>query len=252
MEILDVYNDFGKVINKTVPRGSRNRDFESGEHFAVSIIFIENSNGKYLIQKIPKGQYSSTGGHIISGEKPIDAIIREVYEEIGVKLSKDEIVDLGFRLLDFPVRFLFYVKKDVELKKTILDKKEVTSVSFMSEDEIKELIRLNEFKKGHALLFREILKYKYNVITLNDIFLKYKEKYKVKFGKDDPNYFKISFSSESNKFKLFVSDNKLELYRKKKNYGNNYWKEIHKEDNIKNYDELINKIDTLINKYEGK
>ena len=158
-EILDVYNDEGIPINKVVPRGSDDSEFLKGEHFAVSIIFIENNKGEFLIQKLPDGTYSSTGGHVLSGESPIKAIIREVKEEIGVSVRRKDVEYLGFKIIDLPIRFLFYIKKNINVKKVRIDKNEVYSVEYMSKDQIKELIKNKEMKESHAILYKEVLKH---------------------------------------------------------------------------------------------
>ena len=160
MELLDVYDESGHVTGKVVKRGSPDEVFNEGEHIAVAIIFIENSKGEYLIQKLPDDTYSSTGGHINHGEKADDTIIREVKEELGLDVSFDEIVPLGFRLVDFPLRYLYYLKKDIDINDLKLQKSEVKDVSFMTKEEIKDLINKDVMNKGHALMFKEILKYK--------------------------------------------------------------------------------------------
>ena len=163
MELLDVYNDKGEVTGKVVKRGSKDEVFLPHEHIAVSIIFIENSKGEFLIQKTSKnkgGLYSSTGGHVDKGEKPIDTIKRETSEEIGLNISDDKIIDLGFRLIDFPVRFLYYLKKDIDINSLKLDKTEVEYVKYMNVNEINDIINNNLMNKGHALMFNEIMKYK--------------------------------------------------------------------------------------------
>lgn len=161
-EVLDVYNDEGLPINKVVLRGSDDSAFLKGEHFAVSVIFIENNKGEYLIQKLPDGTYSSTGGHVLSEESPLNAIIREVGEEIGIRLNKKNVEYLGFKIIDLPIRFLFYTKKNINIKKVKIDRNEVYSVEYMTEEEIKKLIKNNEMKESHAILFKELLKYKKN------------------------------------------------------------------------------------------
>lgn len=159
-EVLDVYDDNGNVINKTVLRGSDDSAFSKGEHFAVSVIFIENDKGEFLIQKLPNEEYATTGGHVLSGEKPIDSIIREVKEELGIKINKKDIEYLGYKIIDLPIRFLFYIKKNVNYKKVNLDFNEVYSVEYMSKDEIKKLIKDKKFKKAHEILYKEVLKKK--------------------------------------------------------------------------------------------
>ena len=48
MEILDLYDDQGNKLNKTINRGEVPAD---GENIMLSVAFIRNSDGKYLIQK---------------------------------------------------------------------------------------------------------------------------------------------------------------------------------------------------------
>ena len=159
-EVLDIYDDNGIPTGNTVLRGSDDSAFKKHEHFAVSVIFIENNKGQFLIQKLPNGSYSSTGGHVLSGEAPINAIIREVKEEIGVKLNKKDIKYLGFKTIDLPIRFLFYIKKNININRIIIDPNEVYSVEYMDVKEIKQLIKNKQMKESHAILFKEVLKNK--------------------------------------------------------------------------------------------
>ena len=157
MELLDVYDDYGKPINKIVKRGSPDSCFSKGEYIGVAIIYIENSNGKFLIQKMSKikgGLYCSTGGHIDHGENPVDAIIRETKEEIGLDISKENYLNLGFVHFDFPIRYIFYLKKDIDINSLSLQKEEVESVGFMSIDEINRLIEEGKMHEAHSKVFK--------------------------------------------------------------------------------------------------
>lgn len=161
VELLDVYDGNGKVTGRKIVRGDKNVKFDKDEHIAVAVIFIENSKGEFLIQKTSSekgGEFSSTGGHVDSGETPLQAIEREVEEELGVNIDKKEIKPLGFLLFDMPLRFLFYVKKDIDIKDVKLQKEEVDYVKYMSVDEVRNLIKTQKMTKSHALMFEELLK----------------------------------------------------------------------------------------------
>lgn len=163
MELLDVYNDNGERTGRVVERGTSKDSFSKEEHIAVAIIFIENSNHEFLIQKTSKekgGHYSSTGGHVDHNEKPMDSIKREVQEELGIDIYHDEIIDLGFLLFDFPIRFVFYLKKDISLDDIVTQKEEVENVYYMKEEEIKDLIQKGRMLESHGRVFDTILKYK--------------------------------------------------------------------------------------------
>lgn len=159
MELLDVFDNNGKKTGRVVVRGDKSVVLSDNEHIAVGVIFIENSEGKFLMQKtsIEKGgEYSSTGGHIVSGEEPIVSIKREVLEELGIDVSDDNIIDLGYMLYDKPLRFLFYLKKDIDISSVVVQKEEVEFVKYMSVDEINELIDNNLITKSHGILFKEL------------------------------------------------------------------------------------------------
>lgn len=162
MELLDVYDNNGNRTGRVVERGNKDEVFNDNEHIAVAIIFIENSKGEFLIQKTSKEnmEYSSTGGHLDHNEDADDAIIREVEEELGIDISKEKIVKLGYRLFDFPLRFLYYLKKDIDLNDIKIQESEVEFVKYMSVEEINDIISKGQMNKGHAVLFKEILKYR--------------------------------------------------------------------------------------------
>ena len=162
MEMLDIYDNNGNRTGKTIER-SKARELVDGEHIAVGVIFIENSEGKYLMQKTSLekgGLYSSTGGHITNGESPIISIKREVLEEIGIDINDDDIVDLGFISYDMPIRFMFYLKKDIDINNIKVQDEEVEYVVYMSVDEIKELIKNKLITESHGIIFNKILEYK--------------------------------------------------------------------------------------------
>jgi len=165
MELLDIYNDEGIKTGRTIIRGDKTAKLSPNEHIAIAVIFIENSNGQYLIQKTSKekgGEYSSTGGHITTGETPLSTIIREVEEELGITISEDEIESYDYMNYDMPLRYIFYTKKDIDLNQIKVQKEEVDYVKYMTLDEIEELINNNTMLKSHGIMFKEMLKRKNN------------------------------------------------------------------------------------------
>ena len=98
MELLNIYDDNGNKTGRIIERGDKSVKLSKNEHIAISVIFIENDNGEFLIQKTSKEKgniYSSTGGHVDSCETPITAIKREVKEELGIDISNDLIEEYG-------------------------------------------------------------------------------------------------------------------------------------------------------------
>ena len=161
MELLDIYDDNGKRTGRTVVRGDKAAEFNEHEHIAVAVIFIENDNHEFLMQKASKekgGYFSSTGGHVNSGETPFEAIKREAEEELGVNIDNDPIEEYGFLLYDKPIRYLYYLKKNIDINNVKVQKEEVDYVKYMSVEEINQLIEEKQILESHGIMFQELIK----------------------------------------------------------------------------------------------
>lgn len=163
MELLNVYDNEGNLIDRVVPRGDKSVVLSDNEHIGVVVVFIENSKGEFLIQKtsVEKGsEYSSTGGHVDAGETHSTSIVREIKEELGEEVKEDDLEYLGFLLYDKLIRFMYYLKKDIDIKDIVVQEEEVEFVKYMSINEIKEIIDKGEMTKSHGIIFNKILELK--------------------------------------------------------------------------------------------
>ena len=161
MEMFDLYDNKGNLLNKVAPRGS---SLNEGEFHLVVHIWIRNSKGEYLIQKRSKttdkifGMWASTAGAAITGDTSLKAAIRETYEEIGLMLNEDELKLLKrYYIKDSKASYitdLYLVKRDVLLKDLKLDKLEVSECDFKTIEEIKVMIKNNQFWNYAKLLER--------------------------------------------------------------------------------------------------
>lgn len=157
MEYLDIYNEKKEKLNKKIKRGDKLLD---NEHILVAVIFIENSEGKYLIQKTSKEKgekYATTGGHVLSGEIPKTAIIRETKEELGLDVSNENIIYIGDLLFGIPFGEIYYLKKDLNIAKLKLQQEEVEQVEYLTKTEILKLIETEKMVKSHGLMFKKML-----------------------------------------------------------------------------------------------
>ena len=78
MEKRDLYDENRKLTGKTIYKGE---EIPKGSYIVVVLVFIQNSEGKFLIQKRSErknGLYATTGGHPKSGEDSVQGIITEV------------------------------------------------------------------------------------------------------------------------------------------------------------------------------
>lgn len=175
MEYLNVYDDNLSPLNKKIKRGE---PLLPNEHILITIIYIENNNNEFLIQKTSKEKdelFSSTGGHVQYNENSKQAIIREVEEELGLDLSKDNIIYIKNINIGVPLCDIYYIKKDIDISKLKLQLSEVSSVSYLSREQIYKLIKEEKFHKTHAKVFYEIINYIDNANVLNKNHIEPKE-----------------------------------------------------------------------------
>lgn len=160
-EEIELFNKDGNTIGKIIKRGGPKYDLLDNEYIGISIIFIENMKGEFLIQKASRekdNKNSSTGGHIDRGESPIECIIRETKEEIGLDIKKEELKEFKSIIQDYKLIYPFYLKKDIDINKLVLQKDEVDYVKFMSKKELEELIDNNNFSKTHSFVYNEVIR----------------------------------------------------------------------------------------------
>lgn len=158
-EILDLYNDNGQKINEIVERGMKTT---SGKNIMLSIIFIENSDKKFLIQKNSKekgSKFSTTGGHVWHNESSFNAIKREMFEELGIKFNDYEIKHIKtFKYSTKNCIFsVYYVRSDINIRDIKLQEEEVETVLFLSKNEIMELINNEKFLESHGYIFKNYI-----------------------------------------------------------------------------------------------
>ena len=162
MEKRDLYDKDRKLIGKTINKGEEPPE---GTYIQVVLVFIQNSEGKFLIQKRSKeknGLYATTGGHPKEGETSRQGIISEVKEELGIDLDNEKLVWYFGGRFD-PERVFwddYYIKTDdIEISKLKLQKEEVDSVCWLSAKEIIDLKNKGQFFLNHFEEFEELLKW---------------------------------------------------------------------------------------------
>lgn len=128
----------------------------------IVLILIQNTQGKILVQKRSKrkgGTYGLTSGHVNEGESSIHGIIRELKEELGIIVKKNEIKLIYSEVSEQNdvIYDLYYLKKDCETSNMILQKEEVEKVMWLSVEEVQTLCSRGDFKKEHIEAFEIII-----------------------------------------------------------------------------------------------
>lgn len=162
MELLQVFDDNKKALNEYIARGKEST-LSNGRNFMIVLLIIQNNEGKFLIQKTSKEKgsvYAVTGGHVTYRDDAITTCIKEAEEELGLILSKDDLEEIDVLKQNIKYCVVFYTKKDININTLTLQEEEVESISWMSVDEINNLINEDKLRKGNIEPFRKVLEKK--------------------------------------------------------------------------------------------
>lgn len=119
-DIVDIYDE---NRNKTGRTKVRHKDtLEKGEFIIGVQAIIINSKKQILISqrselkdKFPL-KWECNGGALLSGEDVINGLVREIYEELGIKLLKEEAIFLKTAKNNHRFKDIYLFKKDIEIK----------------------------------------------------------------------------------------------------------------------------------------
>lgn len=157
MEKRDLVDKNRKYIGETT---STESNITEGKYIQIVIMCIENDKNEFLIQKRAlkkNGKWALTGGHVISGEDSVTAVLRETQEELGLELEENEVeLIFGKRAYDCFVD-IYYIKKDIELSNLKLEKEEVENVEWANLKQIRNLKEKGTFLEYHYNCLKECI-----------------------------------------------------------------------------------------------
>jgi len=171
MELLDVLDCDGNKLNivKDKKEIYKDGDFHRSVH-----IWIMNSNNELLVQKrnpkketYPNLWAISVAGHVRSGEESIQAALRELKEELGQKITKEDLTYLftlkreeeiknGYlRVIDD----VYLVYLDIDVENTKLQFSELTDIKYVYYEYLEEILNDDDpdyvpYCEEHKLLFK--------------------------------------------------------------------------------------------------
>ena len=163
MEIWDLYDENRKLVGIDHIRGEIIPD--DCYHLVVHV-WIKNSEGKYLISQRSKTRkmhplmWECVGGSVLKGESSVDGALREVEEEVGLKLKEEDgkLISSEVRKFVGNERFsdildiwLFDYDGEVDLSKSTTD--EVSQIKWMTKDEVKRIYNEGQFVKTLTYFF---------------------------------------------------------------------------------------------------
>ena len=159
MERRDLYNENKELTGETIFKGD---PVPKGRYYITVVVFIQNDDGKFLIQKRVKkkdGKWATTGGHPVSGESSKQGILTEIKEELGIDIQNDNIELFKTIKTEDDFVDLYYLKENIDIENVVVQQDEVESAKWASIDEIKDMIQNNIFSESHAEFFYMCLNY---------------------------------------------------------------------------------------------
>lgn len=169
-ELIDICDENNNLLGIQKMKSEAHRD---GSWHRAAHIWIYNSNGEILLQLRAKEKplYPdmwdvSAAGHVGAGEDPVISGLREVEEEIGLKLKKE---DLNFWMIrkvkaifkeikNSEFYYVYFFKFDGDISQLRLQKEEVQKIQFFSINKIKEGLKINPRKHvPHGSYWLEVL-----------------------------------------------------------------------------------------------
>ena len=158
-ELRDLYDINSKKTDKTYRKGEV---IPEGYFPMVVMVVIRNSKGEFLMQKrsIAKGgNWGVTGGHPKSGETPLEGMITEIKEELGLNFSKEELVELEAGCDGKDCYKMYYIEKDVDINDVVIQEEELSEVRWFSLEELRHMVETGELNKDQAECFNKACYY---------------------------------------------------------------------------------------------
>lgn len=158
-ELRDLYDANSVKTGKTYRKGDI---IPEGYYPMVVMVVIRNSNGDFLMQKRVKekgGDWGVTGGHPKAGETPLEGIITEVKEELGLDFSQENFIEYDSGCDGRDCYKMYFVNKDVELEDIIIQEDELSEVRWFSMEKLKRMVETKELNENQISCFIKVCNY---------------------------------------------------------------------------------------------
>ena len=154
-EYFDVLDENGEFTNRVE---SREECHSKGFWHKAVALYIINSKDQVLLQKRsankklwPNLWDMSAGGHVLAGEFGFQAIIREIKEELGTDIEKNDITFIGSStsvnikkdIINKHFNEYYIVNKDIDISKLKLQEEEVSDIKWFDKEDILARIENN-------------------------------------------------------------------------------------------------------------
>lgn len=152
-ELIDICDEYNNLTGVQKMKSEAHKD---GRWHRAVHIWIYNSKGEILLQLRAKKKLLypdmwdiSAAGHISAGEDPITSGLREIKEEIGLSIKKENLHFLKIKRVSAVYKniknqefyYVYFLKFDGDAKKLKLQTEEVQDIKFFLPSELKDELK---------------------------------------------------------------------------------------------------------------
>ena len=128
----------------------------------VVMVCIQNNNGEFLMQKrVPEngGDWGVTGGHPKSGEPPIEGMLTEIKEELGISVDADRLEVFSEGCDGTDCYKMYYLNLDLEISDFVIQEEELTEVKWFSIDALQKMVEEHVLNPNQIACFVKCMNY---------------------------------------------------------------------------------------------
>lgn len=177
-ELIDIYTQDRIALNKVATKYEVHK---KGYYHHTAHLWLFNKKDEVLLAQRAASKIIcpllwdvSVAGHVDAGESIVDAIIREAYEEIGLKLRTEQLINVGvydcfktYRngVIDNEFHNTFIALIDLEINDYLIDRNEVEAIKYVHCNDFMNLLNspdnlhfIKENKSYYEFILSEIQK----------------------------------------------------------------------------------------------
>ena len=156
-ELWNVYDCFRNDTGRLIQRGAA---MQPDEYHLVVNLWLKNAKGEYLIsrrspEKSPPLCWEATGGSVLAGETSRQGAVREVAEELGIRLNPGDgrLLCSGYRQYDGcpDILDVWVFDCDAPIERVALQEGETVDARYASIEEIRRMVCSGEFYKSDSI-----------------------------------------------------------------------------------------------------
>jgi len=158
-ELRDLYDINSNKTDKTYHKGE---NIPTGYYPMVVMVVIRNSKGEFLMQRRVEskgGDWGVTGGHPKSGETPLEGIVTEVKEELGLEISKEKFIEYDSGCDGKDCYKMYFTNLDIALEDIKIQKEELSEVRWFSMTELQNMVDRGELNEDQISCFVKVCKF---------------------------------------------------------------------------------------------